>query len=90
MKQFEIIQSLLGGWNEISQIGIWSTVYDVEEMFGEGVEIVRGEIEEDEKYLYIYCEELRDRFHKVIIPDAELRFDSESIYLYRIENLWEE
>ena len=85
MKQIEIIEALLSGYNNIEQMGTYDPSRGLE-YFGVGTYIVQGNIDEESRYVYIYEKMLRD-IQKTYICNCRLR-DNEGceIRLYKIED----
>lgn len=85
MKQIEIIEALLSGYNNIEQMGTYDPARGLE-YFGEGTIIVQGSIEEGCRYVYIYKEMLRGS-QKTYICDCRLKdFQGNEVRLYKIED----
>lgn len=85
MKQIEIIDALLSGWNDIEQMGIFEPSRGLE-YFGEGTRIVGGVIYENRNYVYTYEKKFRNS-EKAFVCDCRLK-DKEGceIRLYKIED----
>ena len=84
MKQIEIIEALLSGYNNIEQMGTYDPSRGLE-YFGEGTRIVNGMINPLNKYIYSYDEPLRN-CDTEFMPDCVLRdgYDIE-ISLHKID-----